>query len=296
VQIVDTHELPWQLVTPNTRGGDVFRKIIRGAEGGRRVSYDVRLERFGEGDRGYASIRHRHDFEQLRFAVSGQMDLGFATLKEGDIGYFPANAYYGPQHCEGAVILIAQWGDRFIPKADSDRAVAELSAKGEFRDGFYVSMDDDGRAVQKDPLNAIWEQIFQRPYVPQSPRYPQPILVTPGAFEWSELDEGVRVRNLGVFTENALSLEMVSWTEAGRFHTRREVDDQRPVLLFTTGGSFGVNDVRFGSLVGIWVEPGESITIDADTGSELMLVRFPSPSSRITLGLENSSAVGAKSD
>lgn len=283
MQIVDTGELPWQLVTPNTRGGDVFRKMIRSAEGGRNVSYDVRLERFGEGDRGYASIRHRHDFEQLRFAVSGHMDLGFATLNEGDIGYFPANAYYGPQRCEGAVILIAQWGDRFIPKADSDRAVAELASKGEFKDGFYNSTDDEGGVVRRDPLNAIWEQVFQRPYVPQEPRYPQPILVNPGAVDWSDLDGGVRIRNLGVFTENALSLEMVSWSRVGRFGSRLEADDLRPALMFTTSGSFSVEGVRCGPLVGIWAEPGESVTVDADDGSELMLIRFPAPSSRITL-------------
>jgi hypothetical protein len=217
------------------------------------------------------------------------MDLGFATLNEGDIGYFPANAYYGPQRCEGAVILIAQWGDRFIPKTDSDRAVAELTAKGEFKDGFYNSTDDEGQVVQKDPLNAIWEQVFHEPYVPREPRYPQPILVTPSAFDWSDLDDGVRIRNLGVFTENALSLEMVSWSRTGTFHSRLEADDRRPTLMFTTRGSFSVDGVRCGPLVGIWAEPGESVTADADGGSELMLVRFPEPTSRITLGLGDTS-------
>jgi hypothetical protein len=105
---------------PNPRGGDVFRKVIRAAEGGAEVSYDIRLERFGEGDREYTSVRHRHDFEQLRFAAAGRMDLGFGMLEEGDVGYFPANAYYGPQRCDGALILIAQWGDRFITKEQSD--------------------------------------------------------------------------------------------------------------------------------------------------------------------------------
>jgi hypothetical protein len=107
MQIVDTTTSPWELIVPNTRGGDVYRKVIVAAQGGDQVSYDVRLELFGEGDRAYASIRHRHDFEQLRYAVSGRMDLGMAMLNQGEVGYFPANAYYGPQKCEGAVILIA---------------------------------------------------------------------------------------------------------------------------------------------------------------------------------------------
>ncbi|HEY1973530.1 MAG TPA: hypothetical protein VGH89_36650 [Pseudonocardia sp.] len=287
MQIVNTVELPWQLIVPNTRGGDIFRKVIRSAEGGRHVSYDVRIERFGEGDRGYESIRHRHDFEQLRFAVSGSMDLGFATLNEGDIGYFPANAYYGPQKCAGAIILIAQWGDRFIAKSDSDRAVAELADIGEFREGFYTSVDDAGNVIKKDPLNAIWEHVFGQPYVPQAPRYPQPILVTPAAFDWADLDDGVRARHLGVFTENALSLAMVSWDKDAQLRTQRDTSDSRPTFLFTTAGAFRVHDVEFGPLTGIWSEPGEDIAITAAAGSELMMVRFPEPSSRITLGLEN---------
>lgn len=81
MQIVDTTRQSWDLIVPNPRGGDVYRKQIRSAEGGRQVSYDARVELFGEGDRAYSSIRHRHDFEQLRFAVKGRMDLGFAVLE-----------------------------------------------------------------------------------------------------------------------------------------------------------------------------------------------------------------------
>ena len=213
MQIVDTTRQAWELVLPNPRGGDVFRKVIRAAEGGAQVSYDIRLERFGEGDREYTSVRHRHDFEQLRFAAAGRMDLGFGMLEEGDVGYFPANAYYGPQRCDGALILIAQWGDRFITKEQSDAAVAELSRHGEFRDGIYRSVDEQGRPYNKDPLNAIWEQVFGAPYKPQKPRYRQPIVITPAAFGWSAGEGATRRRKLGVFTENGLAVEWVQWRE-----------------------------------------------------------------------------------
>ena len=86
MQIVETDKLEWELIVPNTRGGDIYRKAIRIAESGEGVAYDVRIEQFGEGDRAYTSIRHRHDFEQLRFAVSGTMDLCFTTLNEGEVG------------------------------------------------------------------------------------------------------------------------------------------------------------------------------------------------------------------
>jgi hypothetical protein len=285
VQIVDTTLQEWDLVVPNPRGGDVFRKVIRAAEGGKRVSYDIRFERFGEGDRGYASIRHRHDFEQLRFAVSGRMDLGFDTLEEGDVGYFPANAYYGPQRCEGALILVAQWGDRFVTKEQSDKAVAELSQRGEFRDGIYRSVDERGHPFNKDPLNAIWEHVFGEDYVPQPRRYRQPILIAPSAFGWSDVEGSVRVRRLGTFTEHGLAVESVQWIEDGSFEVGTDDRDRRPALLFTTAGSFAHQGEQFGALTGIWADPGESVKIDGTAGSELLLVRFPDPSSRITLGL-----------
>jgi len=283
MQIVDTTKSPWELIVPNTRGGDVYRKVIVAAQGGNQVSYDVRLELFGEGDRSYASIRHRHDFEQLRFAVSGRMDLGVAMLNQGEVGYFPANAYYGPQKCEGAVILIAQWGDHFITKADSDRAVAELSGAGEFTDGVYKSVDADGKPFNKDPLNAIWEQVFQQPYIPQKPRYTQPILISPDSFGWSRPEGPVRTRHLGVFTENDLAIESVAWSGDGTHHSQPAPGDQRPTLMFTTAGSFTCDGTAYGPLTGIWADPGESIKLDAIAGSELLKVRFPAPSSRITL-------------
>jgi hypothetical protein len=285
VQVVDTTRQTWDLVVPNPRGGDVFRKVIRAAEGGTQMSYDIRFERFGEGDRGYTSVRHRHDFEQLRFAASGRMDLGFDVLEHGDVGYFPANAYYGPQRCDGALILVAQWGDRFITKDQSDRAVAELSERGEFSDGIYRSVNEQGRPYNKDPLNAIWEQVFGEPYKPQKPRYKQPVLITPSAFGWSDREGATRRRELGVFTENGVAVESVQWCENGSFELAATSSDLRPTFLFTTVGSFAHNGQEFGPHTGVWGDSGESVKVDGAAGSELLMVRFPEPSSRITLGL-----------
>jgi hypothetical protein len=285
VQIVDTTRQQWELVLPNPRGGDVYRKVIRAAEGGARVSYDIRLERFGEGDREYTSVRHRHDFEQLRFAAAGRMDLGFAKLEEGDVGYFPANAYYGPQKCDGGLILIAQWGDRFITKQQSDEAIAELAKHGEFRDGIYRSVDERGHPYNKDPLNAIWEQVFGEPYKPQQPRYRQPVVITPAAFGWSAGEGVTRSRKLGVFTENGLAIESVQWRGDGPFAVAASESDRRPVFAFTTAGSFSGDGQAFGSHTAVWADSGEGFQLDGSTGSELLLVRFPEPSSQITLGL-----------
>jgi hypothetical protein len=301
MQVIDTTRQAWDLVVPNTRGGDVYRKVIRAAEPGAqagppRVSYDIRFERFGEGDRGYSSVRHRHDFEQLRFAAAGRMDLGFATLEEGDVGYFPANAYYGPQKCEGALILVAQWGDRFITRAQSDAAVSELSRHGEFRDGIYRSVDERGHPYNKDPLNAIWEQVHGEPYKPRRPRYRQPVLITPAAFGWSDEEGPTRSRKLGVFTENGLAMESVQWRGNGPLTVQHSQRDRRPAFAFTTAGSFSHAGQAFGPHTGVWAGPGDGLSIEGEPGSELLLVRFPDPSSRITLGLSGQSVADDQPD
>ena len=284
MHIVDTTQHTWDLIVPNTRGGDIYRKMIRGAEGVREVDYDIRIELFSGGEETYKSIRHRHDFEQLRFAVSGRMDLGFDVLEEGDVGYFPANAYYGPQTCADALILIAQWGDHYITAAQSNAAVAELKETGEFKDGFYQSVDKEGRPYKIDPLNAIWEKVFGRSYVPQPPRYKQPVLMTPSAFGWSSPDGATRSRRLGVFSEISLEISTVQWVQDGPLHVQLAQNDHRPTLLFTTAGTFTHDSLSFGPLTGVWIEPGESAKIEGSAKSELLMVHFPQPSSRMTLG------------
>jgi hypothetical protein len=285
MHIADTTQLTWDLIVPNTRGGDIYRKMIRSAEGVLQVDYDVRIERFSGGEQTYKSIRHRHDFEQLRFAVSGRMDLGFDVLEEGDVGYFPANAYYGPQECADAVILIAQWGDRYITSAQSAAAVAERKQTGEFKDGFYHSVDERGQPCKIDPLNAIWAKVFGQPYVPQAPRYKQPVLMTPSAFGWGTSDGATRSRRLGVFSETSLEISTVQWVHDGPLHVQLAENDHRPTLLFTTAGTFTHDSLSFGPLTGVWIDPGESIKIAGSAESELMMVHFPPPSSRITLAL-----------
>jgi hypothetical protein len=60
-------------------------------------------------------------------------------------------------------------------------------------------------------------------------------------------------------------------------------NDNRPILLFTTKGTFSHDGLSFGSLTGVWIEPGESVKLEGSAESELLMVHFPQPSSRITL-------------
>jgi hypothetical protein len=92
---------------------------------------------------------------------------------------------------------------------------------------------------------------------------------------------------LGVFTENELEVETIQWAESGSWDFQPAENDHRPTLLFTTVGSITHGSRRFGPLTAFWVESGQHLTIDGEKESELLIVRFPEPSSRITLGLKD---------
>src|SRR5262245_803008 len=51
---------------------------------------------------GYFTPRHKHNFDQIRYTLSGIQSTGLGDLAAGECGYFPEGSYYGPQQQEGA--------------------------------------------------------------------------------------------------------------------------------------------------------------------------------------------------
>ena len=59
-------------------------------------------------DHVYRTPRHNHTFQQIKFTESGRADVTPGEyIEEGDIGYFPRGAYYGPQAREKDTTTIA---------------------------------------------------------------------------------------------------------------------------------------------------------------------------------------------
>ncbi len=46
---------------------------------------------------GYFTPRHRHNFDQIRYTLSGVQSTGLGDLAAGECGYFPEGSHYGPQ-------------------------------------------------------------------------------------------------------------------------------------------------------------------------------------------------------
>src|ERR1700677_3149095 len=59
---------------------------------------EVRLEfTWRHYDKGYATPRHKHIFDQYRYNLSGKRMIKDGFLNEGEVAFYPEGVHYGPQ-------------------------------------------------------------------------------------------------------------------------------------------------------------------------------------------------------
>src|SRR5712675_446838 len=75
-------------------GSLVFQHLLVG-EPSARENFMLILARQ---DKDFSMPRHRHNFDQIRLPICGDMNIGDGiVLREGQVGYFPEGLPYGPQ-------------------------------------------------------------------------------------------------------------------------------------------------------------------------------------------------------
>jgi hypothetical protein len=271
MHIVPTAQTPWQPII-QTRGGDVESKFIREGELLPGLGFGSIMVKFNEGERAFTAPRHHHDFEQIRLTLSGTHDFGGGHVcKEGWVSYFPAGTFYGPELMDSGALMQVQWSDHWVNRAQNDAAIRELSTLGEFVDGKYRYLDDKGKVHQKDGLNAVWEHVYQRPSSFPVPRYPQPILMNPDAFEWRPLSDDISIKMLGRFTERDIVVAKIRWDRAAPY----TLDSRRTWCLFTMAGDVHASGDTFGPETAIWSDAGSSEIVEGARGAEAMCLGFP---------------------
>jgi hypothetical protein len=159
---------------------------------------------------GFYSPRHRHNFDQFRYLVSGEMNIAKGVdIREGECGYFPEGCYYGPLTQKGAAtLLVMQFpgpnGTYRIRDSEKKIAIEALKkAGGYFEDGVYKIAKPNGGTINQDSYEALWEQFMGRPMPYSKPRYQSPVVMRSEAFRWlpDPKRPGVEVKHLGSFTE-----------------------------------------------------------------------------------------------
>lgn len=272
-QIVHADEVPWSHGEEKHRsGGLIFKNLFKGTPG---TPENFRLVMSRHEGR-YTSPRHRHNFDQVRFCLAGSLNVApRVDIAEGEVGYFPEGAYYGPQddNHPGRLSLTLQFGGAsgqgYLSSEELRRGYEELAKSGRFEDGIYHHAA--GRRKQ-DSFEAIWEHINGRRLEYPKPRYAGPVLLKPDNFAWWRVAEGVERRLLGVFTERGTRLEFLRIAPGARLTLGRP--DAFHLILVTAGeGTCGAEPLRRHSAVRI--EAGETAEIAGTGPVELFVITLP---------------------
>jgi hypothetical protein len=196
------------------REGVLDQKHLLFGEDGSPNNYDLNMGQTGGG--GWRTPRHRHNFDQIRYVISGQLPYTETdVLEEGWVGYFPESVHYGPQErAEGLRTMVLQSGGAsgagYLSVAQREATNAELNKTGEFKKGLYHYTDADGVAQTVDGSQAIFEHAMGHKLEFATPRYTDVIAMNPEAYDWlPQGDPGVWEKWLGSFTERHLRIGSV---------------------------------------------------------------------------------------
>jgi hypothetical protein len=211
IDIVHCAEMPWGESLVAQRGateGMAHKRLFEGEED----SPDNYMLVMSREPKSYFSPRHRHPWDQIRLCIEGKIPIAKGLYIEGgEIGYFPEAAPYGPQEGgEDRIVLLLQFGGAsaqgFIGPDRLNEARRALAEKGTFERGVY-STRANGKRVNRDAYEAIWEHVRGAPPAYVEPAYKTPIVMRPEAMRWQPTEnEGVERKEIGVFPHRGLTI------------------------------------------------------------------------------------------
>jgi hypothetical protein len=163
---------------------------------------------------GYGTPRHRHTFDQYRFALDGKRQIQDGFLEPGECGFYPEGVYYGPQMQEEPTVgLGLQFqglsGLPYLTHEDLRNATKALKADGgTFKDGIYTKVFPDGRKINKDSHAACVEWLTGQKIDFPEGRFEKPIVMRPQGHPWigDRKIEGVEHKRLGMFGGSGIRL------------------------------------------------------------------------------------------
>lgn len=276
MRIVSEESLPWLRHHPT--GSLAFKYLLTGDD----EAADNFVLVLARQDADFTTERHRHNFDQFRFPLSGDMNVGQGIkLRERQLGYFPEGAPYGPQsdllgdtEPGTRLHLTLQFGGSSgYGYLGPDRLQAcreALRRDGEFVDVLYRRRD--GKTM--GGLDAVWQHAFGTRLEYPKPRYPHPIIMSPSSFQWIPDPDlvGVSHKHLGSFTERGTWAEVVRVQPDARWTMGRT--DAR-ILVTVLSGTGRCGTAELSRLSAIQVEPGELVDVAATSELELLIFGLP---------------------
>lgn len=276
MEIVPFNDTDW--IKDHPTGTVSFQHMLKGEPG----APDNFMYILGRQDADFWMPRHRHNFEQIRLPLRGDMNIGRGTvLREGEVGYFPEGMAYGPQDDPlgdaepgERVQLVLQFGGAsgcgFMSIEQRRRAKQEMAKTGTW-DGNYYHRPDGSTQWG---LNAIWEHVFGNRLKYPRPRYKNVVIADPACFNWLPVPDAKHVdrKYLGSFSERAAWLELIRLRPDATWSSTEPAGRRLMVVL---SGSGTCGETGYDRLTALRVEPDETLHVSADTETEIFVVGLP---------------------
>jgi hypothetical protein len=273
MKIVQGDELEWVRGLEYRGGTFHYRNLMEGPPG----TIDNFQLSMGRNDKDFVSPRHRHNFEQFRFQLEG--DLSFdrdGKMTPGMLGYFPEGASYGPQTSEAtAMTIVLQFGgpsgSGYLSRAEVNQGMAELRKTGTFEAGVYKRNPDAPGKRNMDGFQAIWEHVHGRPLQFPKPRYAQPIMMNEAHYDWvpSAEHRGVQDKLLGVFTERRAEASL------HRLAPGATLPGAGRQVYFAWRGQGTVDGRPLRALTTVFLDRGESAVFAAEKETDILRFGLP---------------------
>ena len=260
------------------REGVLELNVLLTGQDGSPNNYVLMMNRAGSG--GWATPRHRHNFDQFRYVVRGNYPLEPGkVMPEGCAAYFPESVAYGPQdRPEGLVVLTLQCGgasgNGFLSVSQREAANEALKKKGEFKKGKFVYVDAQGQPQEKDGSAACFEEATGKELSFAKPRYEALVMMDPSSYDWiPDGGAGVASKWLGAFTERNERFGFVRVDKGATFIAGIESSIE---LVFVNKGKVSINGTEYGAHTAFEFVPNEGpIAAKAVEPTELLRMVLP---------------------
>jgi hypothetical protein len=277
VTICDTNEMPFEEVRRG-RVHTIRRKRLPLDSGLPGVTMEYSLSIVPDG---YFTPRHRHNFDQIRYTLTGIQSTGLGDLAAGEVGYFPEGSYYGPQKQEGeCACLVLQFqgasGEHLLSNEEMNATYDKLiKAGGKFENGVYKGFKPDGSPKNRDSYEAIWETHEGRELEFPAPRYREPVMMLAKNYRfWPDRKRpGVAAKHLGTFSEARTGIGFLRLA-SGAVIAGAEQEDAE--LRYCTAGAFGYGGKTWGRGAYMFVPNGaRTQDLRAEAATEFFVITLP---------------------
>jgi ChrR Cupin-like domain len=277
VVICDTNQMPFEEVRRG-RVHMIRRKRLPLDTGLPGVTMEYSLSIVPDG---YFTPRHRHNFDQIRYTLTGIQSTGHGDLAAGEVGYFPEGSYYGPQKQEGeCACLVLQFqgasGERLLSNEEMNATYDKLiKAGGKFENGVYKGFKPDGTPKNRDSYEAIWEAHEGHELAFPPPRYRDPVMMlADNARYWPDRKRpGIEIKHLGTFSEARTGLSFVRVKPGATIPAGTQEDAE---LRYCISGSFDYDGRPCGAGTYVYLPVGAATkSLHSAKGCEFFVIALP---------------------